>query len=81
MKTTFPTLFSPFQIGNVSLKNRIVSTGHDTTMAVDGLISEQLIAYQEARARGGVGLIIAQVTGVHESARYTNHVLMGTQDN
>jgi 2,4-dienoyl-CoA reductase-like NADH-dependent reductase (Old Yellow Enzyme family)/thioredoxin reductase len=80
MTTTFPNLFSSFQIGNVTVKNRIVSTGHDTTMAVDGLVSEKLIAYQEARAKGGAGLIVAQVTGVHESARYTNHVLIGTED-
>jgi len=39
-----------------------------------------LVAYQEARARGGVGLIVLQVSGVHETARYTNHVLMATDD-
>ena len=45
-------------------------------MAVDGFVTDQLIAYQEARAAGGVGLIVVQVAGVHESARYTSHVLM-----
>ena len=42
--------------------------------------TEELIAYQRARAKGGVGLIIVQVVGVHETARYTAEVLMGTQD-
>ena len=76
----FPKLFTPLQIRSVEIRNRIVSTGHDTTMITDGFINDRVIAYHHARAAGGVGLIVAQVTGVHESARYTNHVLMGTQD-
>ena len=48
----FPRLFTPLQIGPVTLRNRIVSSGHDTVMAVDGLVSDRLVAYQEARARG-----------------------------
>jgi len=56
------------------------SSGHDTTLPVDGTVNEALVAYQEARARGGVGLIVLQVSGVHETARYTNHVLMATDD-
>lgn len=76
----FPHLFSPLQIGGVTLKNRIFSSGHDTVMAEDGLITDRLIAYHEARAAGGAGLVVVQVAGVHESARYTYHVLMATDD-
>lgn len=76
----FPHLFSPLAVGGVTLKNRIVSSGHDTVMAVDGLVTERLIAYHEARAAGGAGLIVVQVAGVHESSRYTSHVLMVTDD-
>ncbi len=76
----FPLLFEPLRIGSVTIRNRIVSSGHDTVMAVDGFVSDQLIAYQAARAAGGVGLIVVQVAGVHESARYTSHVLMATED-
>src|SRR5260370_23674427 len=57
-----------------------MSTGQDTTLPVDGTVNEALVAYQEARARGGAGLIVLQVSGVHETARYTNHVLMATDD-
>ena len=32
------------------------------------------------QAAGGVGLIIVQVAGVHDTARYTSHVLMATDD-
>src|SRR5699024_3801765 len=39
-----------------------------------------LVAYHEARAKGGAGLIVLQVSGVHETARYTNHVLMATEE-
>ncbi len=78
--TRFPHLFSPLDIGPVRAKNRIVSSGHDTVMAVDGVPGEQLLAYQLARARGGVGLIVVQVAGVHPSARYTSHVLMADDD-
>ena len=77
---SFPHLFSPLQIGEITLKNRIVSSGHDTVMAEDGLVGARLIAYHEARAAGGVGLIVVQATGVHETAQYTSHALMATDD-
>jgi len=79
-KTSFPHLFEPLQIRGVQLKNRIMSTGHDTTLPTDGTVNDALIAYHEARARGGVGLIVSQVAGVHETARYTSHMLMATDD-
>lgn len=80
MSTRFPHLLSPLQIGRVTLRNRIVSTGHDTVLPVDCQVSPELIAYHQARARGGVGLIVLQVSGVHESALYTSHALMATDD-
>ena len=76
----FPHLFSPLPIGPVTARNRVVSSGHDTVMAVDGVPGDQYLAYQEARARGGVGVIVVQVAGVHPSARYTSHVLMADDD-
>ncbi|QZP30457.1 FAD-dependent oxidoreductase [Pseudomonas sp. DR48] len=76
----YPHLFSPLQIRNKRLKNRIMSTGHDTSMPTDNLVNDQLVAYHKARVEGGAGLIILQVAGVHESARYTSHVLMATDD-
>jgi len=76
----FSRLFTPLRIGPVEARNRIVSSGHDTVMAVDGEPGDRYLAYQEARARGGVGLIVTQVAGVHPSARYTSHVLMADDD-
>ncbi|HVQ89340.1 MAG TPA: FAD-dependent oxidoreductase [Actinomycetes bacterium] len=78
--TAFPHLFSPLQVGAVTLKNRIISSGHDTVMAENGQVTDRLIAYHEARAAGGAGLIVLQVSGVHETAKYTYHVLMADSD-
>ncbi|MGH2843247.1 MAG: oxidoreductase, partial [Solirubrobacteraceae bacterium] len=76
----FPRLFSPLQVGPVTLPNRIVSSAHDTVMTQGGEITDQLIAYHAARAEGGAGLIVVQAAGVHETARYTSHVLMAADD-
>jgi len=76
----FPHLFTPLTIRGATLRNRIMSTGHDTVLPTDGTVNDALVAYHEARARGGAGLIVLQVSGVHETARYTTHMLMATED-
>ena len=80
MSQLFPHLFEPITLGPVTIRNRIVSSGHDTVLDDHGRIGDDLVAYHEARARGGAGLIVLQVSGVHETARYTNHVLMATEE-
>lgn len=80
MSTAFAHLFEPLQIRGKRLKNRIMSSGHDTCLPTDNLVNDKLVAYQLARAEGGAGLIVLQVAGVHDSARYTSHVLMATDD-
>ncbi len=64
----FPNLFAPITIGNLTLRNRIVSTGHETHLNDKGRIGGRMIAYHEARARGGAGLIVVEVALVHPSA-------------
>lgn len=80
MAHQFPHLFSPLAIRSVRLKNRICSTGHDTTLPTKGVPNDALIAYHRARAAGGAGLIIVQVAAIHESALYSAHVLEATSD-
>ncbi|SDS96138.1 2,4-dienoyl-CoA reductase [Brevibacterium sandarakinum] len=80
MSSLFPHLFEPITLGRRTIRNRIVSSGHDTVLDDHGMIGDDLVAYHEARAQGGCGLIVLQVSGVHETARYTNHVLMATDD-
>lgn len=46
---------------------------------MDG-VNESYIAYQETRAKGRSGLIVTQVAGVHETARYTSHLIMADSD-
>ena len=76
----FPTLFAPLNVGSITLKNRMFSSGHDTVMAENGRVGDQLIEYQRARAAGGVGHIVLQVSGVHQTAEYTDSELMATSD-
>ena len=64
----FPNLLSPVEIGDLTLRNRIVSTGHETHLNERGQIGDAMIAYHEARARGGAGLIVTEVALVHASA-------------
>jgi len=78
--TPFPRLFSPLRLGSLEVRNRIFSSGHDTVMAEHGLVSDRLIAYQQARAAGGVGLIVVQVAAVHPTAEYTSHALGAWSD-
>jgi 2,4-dienoyl-CoA reductase-like NADH-dependent reductase (Old Yellow Enzyme family) len=80
MSKLFPHLFSPYRVKTTEFRNRIFSTGHDTYLPEKYMPSEALIAYHVARAKGGAGLIVVQVVGVHESARYTDDLLMGTDD-
>ncbi len=75
-----PLLLTPLALGPVTLPNRIVSSGHDTVMVDAGRVGDQLVAYHEARARGGAGMIVVQVGAVHPSARYTSHVLLADDD-
>lgn len=77
---SLPHLFSPIRIRGLEIRNRILSTGHDTTLITGGVPNEALIAYHEARAKGGAGLIVAQAAGVHETAKYTSHVLMASEE-
>lgn len=56
----YDNLFEPIDVGGVTIPNRIVRSPHGT-----GLQGEALIAYHEARARGGVGMSTIEATGVH----------------
>jgi len=58
----FKNLFSPIKIGSLELKNRMVMAPAGTDLAApDGSVSEGLIRYHEARAKGGCGLNIVEV--------------------
>ncbi|WP_094607676.1 NADH oxidase [Sporomusa silvacetica DSM 10669] len=63
----YKKLFSPGQIGNLTLKNRLVMSPMGTGLAnLDGTPSDDMIAYYEARAIGGAGLIIPEITRIND---------------
>jgi 2,4-dienoyl-CoA reductase-like NADH-dependent reductase (Old Yellow Enzyme family) len=59
----YDSLFQPVRVGPVTIPNRVVRSPHGT-----GLQGERLIAYHEARARGGVGMSTLEASGVHPTA-------------
>ncbi len=69
-------LFSPFSIRNVALKNRIVFQPHFTALGnLDGMGSDDLIAYHEARARGGTGLTVIESQAVHPTGKMSRRFI------
>jgi len=57
----FKKVFEPTSIGRMQLKNRIVMPPIGTYFAeADGPVGPRMLDYYEARARGGVGLIIVE---------------------
>ncbi|MBU0540037.1 MAG: effector protein, partial [Gammaproteobacteria bacterium] len=61
----YSQLFSPGKIGNMDLRNRIVMAAMGSEFANDdGSIGERLMNYYEARAAGGVGLIVLETSSV-----------------
>ena len=69
--TMFPRLSSPYSIGTMQLKNRMVMSPMTTAYCnEDQTPSERLIRYFEERAKGGVGLITMELITVDEVHRY-----------
>ncbi|SHM32143.1 2,4-dienoyl-CoA reductase [Anaerosporobacter mobilis DSM 15930] len=63
----FNKLFEPGKIGKVGIKNRLVMSPMGCGLAnLDGTPSEDMIAFYEARAIGGAGLIIPEITRVND---------------
>jgi len=61
----FTNLLSPVTIGNLKLKNRCVVPPMETNYAdPGGYVSQRMIDYYTARARGGYALIITEVIAV-----------------
>ncbi len=68
-------LLSPLRLGPAELQNRIVSTAHQTTLVRDHLPTDDFVAYHEARAAGGTGLIVLEAAAVHPSGLLTDKTL------
>lgn len=64
---SYEKLLSPLNIGWITIKNRVVMPammlGHGQ---FDGTPTQQMMDYYEERAKGGVGLIITEITRVND---------------
>ena len=63
----YEKLFTPGKIGNVEIRNRIVMPPMMLGFGqFDGRPTEEMMNYYEARARGGAGLIVTEITRVND---------------
>ena len=72
MSDQFPNLFSPVILGDLEIRNRVLSTGHMTCMISGGVPLPAFADYHEARAAGGCGLIITESAAVHPTSNAYN---------
>ena len=64
----YERLKSPGVIGSLTVKNRVVMTAASCSLSEeDGRMTEDMMAYYERRAKGGVGLIITEMVCVDEA--------------
>lgn len=57
----YPHIFSPGRIGHLGTKNRIKYAATETNFPFsDGFVSDREVAYMEAQAKGGAGIVTTQ---------------------
>jgi len=72
--TPYPNLFSPFKIGNLTLRNRTVMAPMSTNLsAPDGSVTPAQVAFYRARAEGGVGMITVEFCCVDAATGRSEH--------
>ena len=65
----YQRLASPAQLGSLWIKNRTVMTAASCSLSgAGGVMTEDMMAYYERRAAGGVGLIITEMVCVDEES-------------
>ncbi|MGQ9695647.1 MAG: oxidoreductase [Thermodesulfobacteriota bacterium] len=78
---SFSELFSPFQIGNLRIANRLVMPPMATNFAeADGSVSPRQIAYYLRRAQGGVGYITFEHTGILPQGKASSNMALIDKD-
>jgi len=68
-------LFTPLRLRGVTLRNRIAMSPMCQYSSEDGFANSWHVAHHAARAVGGVGLLIAEATGVEPAGRITPNCL------
>jgi len=73
----FETLFSPFSIGSLKLANRLVMPPMATNYAsAEGFATQRQIDYYVERARGGVGYLTVEHTGILPQGKASPKMLL-----
>ncbi|ROO88287.1 hypothetical protein EDD29_5950 [Actinocorallia herbida] len=73
------TLWEPFILGGVPVRNRVFVPGHTTNFGADNNPTRRHAAYHAERARGGAGLIITEAIRVHPASA-GRHISLGSFD-
>src|SRR5512135_1808748 len=77
----FPQLFSPVRISGLEIKNRVAMTAMGVSIAAaGGGVNDDITAFYEARARGGVGLIVTGVCRVMDGAGASEACQLASRD-
>ncbi|MEU7019510.1 bifunctional salicylyl-CoA 5-hydroxylase/oxidoreductase [Streptomyces sp. NPDC046203] len=66
-----PPMFTPFRLGGLALRNRVVVSPMDQYVAEDGLPGDFHLVHLGARALGGAGLVMTEMVCVSEQGRIT----------
>ena len=61
-------VYEPLKIRGCVIPNRVSRSAHATGLSNFGAMSDRLIDYHVARAKGGVGLTILEAAAVHRSS-------------
>ena len=70
-QTVYPKLFSPIQLGNMTVKNRIFMSAMSTALcSMENEVTDEALAYYIARARGGAGFLTTENVMVDENSHY-----------
>ncbi|GAB7530203.1 NADH:flavin oxidoreductase/NADH oxidase [Pseudomonas sp. 3A(2025)] len=65
------SLFSPYRLKDVTLRNRIVASPMCQYQAVDGRLNNWHKTHYETLAKGGAGLVVVEATAVSSEGRIT----------
>ncbi len=76
----FSHLFQPIELGGLEIRNRVVFGPHGTSQGRQPGTTADLVAYHEARASAGVGLIITEAHTVHDSYEVRDSLLAVSDD-
>ncbi|MGW4159230.1 bifunctional salicylyl-CoA 5-hydroxylase/oxidoreductase [Streptomyces sp. NPDC004788] len=66
-----PPMFTPFRLGALTLRNRVVVSPMDLYVAEDGVPGDFHLVHLGARALGGAGLVMTEMVCVSERGRIT----------